>query len=46
MFSNTTGYWADGQVSEWCGELIDSQPLTIQALAKRFAIPLDDAPRR
>jgi monoamine oxidase len=42
MFSNMTGYWNDGQVSEWCGELIDTQHVTIQALAKRFAIPLDD----
>src|SRR5262249_53526326 len=42
MFSNNTGYWADGQVSEWCGELIDTQHVTIQAFAKRFNLPLDD----
>ena len=24
MFSNNNGYWAGNQVSEWCGELIDT----------------------
>ena len=42
MFSNNGGYWNDNQVSEWCGELIDTGHVTIQALAKRFGIPLDD----
>src|SRR4051794_16736527 len=41
MYSNTTT-WASGQVSEWGGELVDSGHKTIQALAKRFGIPLDD----
>lgn len=41
MFSNTN-YWAQGQVSEWCGELIDSGHETVQALAKRFGLVLDD----
>ncbi len=41
MFSNSS-YWAQGQVSEWCGELIDTGHETIQALAKRFGLPLDD----
>src|SRR5689334_5211500 len=41
MFSNT-GYWDQGQVSEWCGELIDTGHDTVQALAKRFGLPLDD----
>ena len=41
MFSNSS-YWAQGQVSEWCGELIDSGHETVQALAKRFGLPLDD----
>ncbi|HWA75784.1 MAG TPA: FAD-dependent oxidoreductase [Polyangiaceae bacterium] len=41
MFSNTS-YWAQGQVSEWCGELIDTGHETVQALAKRFGLPLDD----
>jgi len=42
MFSNNRGYWADGQVSEWCGELIDTGHTTVQALARRFGLPLDD----
>jgi monoamine oxidase len=31
-----------GQVAEYCGELIDSNHKTIQTLAKRFSLPLDD----
>lgn len=43
MHSNGAGsYWADGQVSEWCGELIDTNHKTIQALAQRFKLPLAD----
>jgi monoamine oxidase len=42
MFSNRTGYWASGQVSEWGGELIDTGHLTMQALATRFGLPLDN----
>ncbi|MDQ1739600.1 MAG: monoamine oxidase, partial [Pseudonocardiales bacterium] len=41
MFSDTTT-WASGQVSEWGGELIDTGHKTIQGLAKRFNLPLDD----
>jgi monoamine oxidase len=41
MFSNQ-GYWNDGQVTEWFGELIDSGHETVRALAKRFKLPLDD----
>jgi monoamine oxidase len=41
MFSNATN-WASGQVSEWGGELIDTGHKTIQTLAKRFNLPLDD----
>jgi monoamine oxidase len=41
MFSNTTS-WANNQVSEWCGELIDTGHVTVQKLAKRFGLPLDD----
>jgi monoamine oxidase len=41
MFSNK-GYWNDGQVSEWFGELIDTGHDTIRALARRFKLPLDD----
>jgi monoamine oxidase len=35
-------YWADGQVSEWCGEFIDSEHRTIRNLCRRFGLPLDD----
>ena len=42
MFSNRTGYWAANQISEWGGELIDTGHLTVQALAARFDIPIDD----
>jgi monoamine oxidase len=41
MFSNRD-YFAGGQVTEWGGELIDSGHQTVQRLAKRFALPLDD----
>src|SRR4029077_12580867 len=34
--------WADNQVREWCGELIDSDHETIIGLARRFGLPLDD----
>jgi len=41
MFSNTNS-WAEGQVSEWCGELIDTGHETVRALAKRFGLKLDN----
>ena len=41
MFSNTST-WASSQVTEWGGELIDSGHKTIQSLARRFGIPIDD----
>jgi monoamine oxidase len=41
MHSDTT-YWLDGQVSEWCGEFVDSGHKTIRSLAQRFRLPLDD----
>lgn len=41
MFS-LTGYWDEGQVSEWCGELIDTGHKTIRGLAKRFGLPVDN----
>jgi monoamine oxidase len=40
--SNNDGSWAARQVSEWGGELIDSGHATMQALAARFGLPLDD----
>jgi monoamine oxidase len=41
MHSNTTT-WANQQVTEWCGELIDTGHTTIQGLAMRFGLPLVD----
>jgi monoamine oxidase len=41
MHSDTTS-WANGQVSEHCGELIDSNHKTILSLARRFNIGVDD----
>ena len=41
MFTNT-GYWNANQVTEWCGELIDTSHTTIRGLAKRFNLPLDN----
>jgi monoamine oxidase len=41
MFTNT-GYWNSNQVTEWCGELIDTGHTTIRKLAKRFGLPLDN----
>jgi monoamine oxidase len=40
MHSNVT--WADNQVSEWCGEFIDSEHATILQLVDRFGVTLDD----
>jgi monoamine oxidase len=37
MHSDTTS-WANGQTSEWCGELIDTRHKTILELAKRFGL--------
>ncbi len=36
-------YWENGQHTEWCGAMIDSDHRTMRALAKRFNLPLDDA---
>jgi len=42
MHSDRSGYWADGQVSEFCGELIDSGHTAILNLAARFGLEVDD----
>ena len=42
MHSDRSGYWANGQVSEFCGELIDSNHTTILGLASRFNLPVGD----
>lgn len=41
MHSNTTT-WANQQVTEWCGEFIDTNHTLIQSLAKRFGLALVD----
>ena len=41
MHSDTTT-WANGQITERCGELIETSHQTILALAKRFQIPIID----
>ncbi len=41
MHSNAD-YWANGQTSEWCGELIDSGHHTILQLAQRFGLAVVD----
>jgi monoamine oxidase len=43
MYSNTAGnYWDAGQVTEWGGELIDTNHQVVQTLARRFGLALDD----
>ncbi len=42
MHSDRSGYWANGQVSEFCGELIDTGHLTIRHLAQRFGLSTVD----
>ena len=41
MHSDRSGYFSNGQVAEFCGELIDTGHTTIRQLAKRFHLPLD-----
>jgi len=41
LHSNPT-YWDDGQCTEWCGELIDTQHANMHRLSKRFALRLAD----
>src|SRR5579864_1910745 len=41
MHSDTNS-WSNGQVSEWCGELIDSNHTAIMNLASRFNLHLTD----
>ena len=42
VHSNATGYWQDGQVSEWCGELINTDHQTMLRLARRFGLATVD----
>lgn len=36
------GYWDDGQHTEWCGAMIDSNHVHMRALARRFRLRLID----
>ncbi len=42
MHSDRSGYWSNHQVSEFCGELIDTGHETILALADRFGLTASD----
>jgi monoamine oxidase len=42
MHSDRSGYWSNGQISEFCGELIDSDHVTIRHLAQRFRLSTAD----
>jgi monoamine oxidase len=42
MHSDRGGYWANNQVSEFCGELIDSDHKAILGLASRFRLTVAD----
>src|SRR3954469_23352737 len=42
MHSDTSGYFANGQVAEYCGELIDTGHMTIRHLAQRFGLATVD----
>src|SRR2546430_11078233 len=44
MHSDSTT-WADGMVSEWCGEFIDGNHETIHQLIKRFGLHTIDLER-
>src|ERR1700692_3114973 len=44
MHSDATT-WADGMVSEWCGEFIDSNHETLHRLIKRFGLKTSDLGR-
>ena len=42
MHTNASGYWASNQITEWCGELIDSGHATMRRLAGRYGLTLHD----
>jgi monoamine oxidase len=42
MHSDTSGYFDNGQISEFCGELIDTGHMTIRHLAQRFNLATVD----
>lgn len=42
VHSNASGYWRDGQISEWCGELINTDHQMVLRLARRFGLQTVD----
>lgn len=44
MYSNDSGYWSEGQVTEWGGELIDTGHRRMRKLASLYGLTLDDLP--
>jgi len=42
MHSDRSGYWSNGQISEFCGELIDTAHETILGYADRFGLTAVD----
>lgn len=42
VWTNRSGFWNNGQITEWGGELIDSNHKTVFALAQRFGIKVFD----
>lgn len=44
VFTNDSGYWSGGQISEWGGELIDTGHRRMRKLAERYGLLVDDLP--
>jgi monoamine oxidase len=42
VHSNASGYWKDGQISEWCGELINTDHRTVLRLVRRVGLQIVD----
>ena len=42
MFTNTSSYFQSNQITEWCGELIDSGHKTVRKLSQRYGLTLDN----
>src|SRR5262245_4623094 len=42
VHSNASGYWRGGQISEWCGELINTDHQTMLRMARRFGLATID----
>ena len=44
MHSYTGNYWGEGHYSEWCGELLDTDMVTVRRLCRKYELPLLDLP--